>query len=73
MRAGRHCHREMPPHFVAKTKDNMMVEILFMAEAMRRPLQAVARRWYCRNLFRASKGRFRCGECTRSLSWRLRC
>jgi hypothetical protein len=43
-----------------------MVEMLFMAEAMRRPLQAVARRWYRHNLFRASKGRFRCGECTRS-------
>jgi hypothetical protein len=44
----------------------MMVEILFMAQAMRRPLQVVARRWYCRSLFRASKGRFRCAECTRS-------
>jgi len=44
----------------------MMVEILFMAQAMRRPLQLVARRWYCRSLFRASKGRLRCAECTHS-------
>ncbi len=43
-----------------------MVEILFMAQAMRKPLQFVTRRWYCRSLFRASKGRLRCAECTRS-------
>jgi len=43
-----------------------MVEILFMAQAMRKPLQLVARRWYCRSLFRASKGRLHCAECTRS-------
>ncbi len=43
-----------------------MVEILFMAQAMRKPLQFVARRWYCLSLFRASKGRLRCAECTRS-------
>jgi hypothetical protein len=29
-------------------------------------LQVLARRWYCRSLFRASKGRLRCAECTRS-------
>jgi len=57
---------EMPPHLAIIRKDSMMVEILFMAQVMRRPLQAVARRWYCRSLFRASRGRLRCAECTRS-------
>ena len=33
-----------------------MVEILFMAQLMRNPLQAIARRWYCRSLYRASRG-----------------
>jgi hypothetical protein len=41
-----------------------MVEILFMAELVRRPLQAMARRWYCRGLFRATRGHKRCGERT---------
>jgi hypothetical protein len=43
-----------------------MVEILMMAQLVRKPLQLVARRWYCRGLFRASRGRVRCAECTRS-------
>jgi hypothetical protein len=41
-----------------------MVEILFMAQLVRNPLQAMARRWYCRSLFRATRGRRRCTECT---------
>jgi len=41
-----------------------MVEILFMAQLVRNPLQAMARRWYCRSLFRATRGRRRCAECT---------
>jgi len=43
-----------------------MVDILFMAQVMRRPLQALARRWYCRSLFRATRGRRHCAECTRA-------
>ncbi len=43
-----------------------MVEILFMAQLVRRPLQVMARRWYCRSLFRATRGRARCAECTAS-------
>jgi hypothetical protein len=27
-----------------------MVEILFMAQLIRNPLQAIARRWWCRSL-----------------------
>ena len=43
-----------------------MVEILFMAQLVHKPLQVMARRWYCRNLFRATRGRKRCTECTAS-------
>jgi len=43
-----------------------MVEILFIAQLARRPLQAMARRWWCRGLFRASRGQRRCPECTKS-------
>ena len=43
-----------------------MVEILLMAQLVRNPLQAIARRWYCRSLFRASRGRRRCPESTNS-------
>jgi hypothetical protein len=41
-----------------------MVEILLIAQLVRNPLQAMARRWYCRSLFRATRGRRRCAECT---------
>jgi hypothetical protein len=43
-----------------------MVEILMIAQLVRKPLEVVARRWYCRSLFRASRGRLRCAECTGS-------
>jgi len=43
-----------------------MVELLFMAQVVRRPLQAIVRRWYCRSLFRATRGQRRCPECTAS-------
>jgi hypothetical protein len=43
-----------------------MVEILFMAQLVRNPLQAIARRWWCRSLFRATRGSRRCSECTKS-------
>jgi hypothetical protein len=43
-----------------------MIEILFMAQAVRNPLQAIARRWWCRSLFRATRGQRRCPEHTRS-------
>jgi hypothetical protein len=48
------------------TMDRVMVEILFFAQLARRPLQAMARRWWCRSLFRASRGQRRCPECTKS-------
>ncbi len=43
-----------------------MVEIILMAQLIRKPMEAMARRWYCRSLFRASRGRLHCAECTRS-------
>jgi hypothetical protein len=48
------------------TTDRAMVEILFIAQLARRPLQAMARRWWCKSLFRASRGKRRCRECTKS-------
>jgi hypothetical protein len=43
-----------------------MVELLFMAQLVRNPLQAIARRWWCKSLFRATRGRRRCPGCTKS-------
>jgi hypothetical protein len=43
-----------------------MIEVLFMAQLVRKPLQAMARRWWCRSLYRASRGQRRCPECTKS-------
>jgi hypothetical protein len=47
-------------------KDCVMVELLFMAQVARRPLQVMARRWYCRSLFRATRGKMHCAECTKA-------
>jgi hypothetical protein len=43
-----------------------MIELLFVAQTFRNPMQALARRWYCRSLFRATRGARRCKECTAS-------
>jgi hypothetical protein len=40
-----------------------MIEFLFIYILARHPLQALARRWYCHSLFRATRGRRRCPEC----------
>jgi hypothetical protein len=39
-----------------------MIEILFIVQLARTPLQALARRWWCRSLFRATAGKRRCRE-----------
>jgi hypothetical protein len=39
-----------------------MLEILMFAQLASNPMQAIARRWYCRGLFRATRGRRRCPE-----------
>ncbi|MGA7804111.1 hypothetical protein [Bradyrhizobium sp.] len=43
-----------------------MLEILMFTQLARNPLQAMAPRWYCRSLFRATRGQRRCRECTAS-------
>ena len=54
------------PISVMGTMDFAMIEILFIYQLARNPLQAIARRWWCRSLFRASRGKRRCPECTNS-------
>jgi hypothetical protein len=39
-----------------------MIEILFIYQLARNPLRAMARRWWCRSLFRATSGKRRCRE-----------
>jgi hypothetical protein len=56
----------MPPYFMVGTTGFAMIEMFFIYQLARNPLQAVARRWWCRSLFRASRGRRRCPECTNS-------
>jgi len=43
-----------------------MIELLFVAQVFRNPIQAIARRWYCHSLFRATRGARRCKESTPS-------
>jgi len=44
-------------------QDTTMLELLFIYQLARNPLQAVARSWFCRSLFHATRGRRRCPEC----------
>jgi hypothetical protein len=39
-----------------------MLEIVFIYQLAQRPLRAMARLWWCRGLFRASRGRHQCPE-----------
>jgi len=48
------------------TTDSAVIEILFIYQLARNPVQAIARRWWCRSLFRASRGKRRCPESTNS-------
>jgi len=54
------------PSIVRGRRTLAMVELLFMAQMIRNPLQAMARRWYCKSLFRATRGKRRCVGCTAS-------
>jgi len=45
------------------TMDSTMIEILFIYQLARKPVQAYARRWWCRSLFHATRGKRRCPEC----------
>jgi hypothetical protein len=57
----------MPPYLSMQERQDlpneMAFELLLIAQMIRRPAQVLARRWYCRSLFRASRGRFHCAEC----------
>jgi len=41
-----------------------MLELVMLAKLARHPLQVMARRFYCKSLYRASRGRRRCPECS---------
>jgi len=56
----------MPPHLSVWDDGFAMIEILFIYQLARNPLRAIARRWWCRSLFRASRGKRRCPECPNS-------
>ncbi len=61
MRMERHSHTGMPPHLSGFGRQTLaMIELLFIAQTLRNPIQALARRWYCRSLFRATRGARRC-------------
>jgi len=62
MRSGRHSLSRVPPHLDHGMKDFAMIELLFIYEMARNPVRAVTRRWWCRSLFRASRGKRRCPE-----------
>jgi hypothetical protein len=46
--------------------DSAMIEMLYIFQLTRNPLHAMARRWYCRGLFRATRGQRRCRESKKS-------
>jgi len=66
MRYGRYSLQRMPPYLMRGDDGLRMIEILFIYQLARNPVQAIARRWWCRGLFRASRGKRRCPECTHS-------
>ncbi len=47
-----------------RRKDIAMLELLMIANMASSPLQAIARRWYCMGLLRATRGQRRCEDCT---------
>jgi hypothetical protein len=57
---------ECRPILVMGTADLAMIEFLFIYQLARNPVRAIARRWWCRSLFRASRGKRRCPESTDS-------
>jgi hypothetical protein len=55
------------PHLLVRgTTDFAMIELLFIYQLARKPMQAsvqaIARRWWCRSLYRASRGKRGCGS-----------
>jgi hypothetical protein len=56
----------MRPHLSVEDDGFAMIEILFIYQLARNPVRAIARRWWCRSLFRASRGKRKCPECHNS-------
>jgi hypothetical protein len=54
------------PFIVGGRRIVAMIELLFVAQTFRNPIQALMRRWYCYSLFRATRGARRCKDCTAS-------
>jgi hypothetical protein len=54
------------PSSCAGTMDFAMIEMLFIYQLARNPLEAIARRWWCRSLFRATRGNRGCPGATKS-------
>jgi hypothetical protein len=53
--------------FVGGAMDfSAMIEMFFIYQLARNPMQAMTRRWWCRSLFRATRGKRRCPECTKA-------
>jgi hypothetical protein len=52
----------MPPYVPSGEDGIAMIEILFIYQLARNPLRAMARRWWCRSLFRATSGKRQCRE-----------
>jgi hypothetical protein len=44
-------------------KDIAMLELLMIANMASSPLQVIARRWYCKGLFRVTRGQRHCEGC----------
>ncbi|CAN5310046.1 hypothetical protein BH11PSE4_BH11PSE4_10640 [soil metagenome] len=40
-----------------------MIEVLYMVQLARTPVQAIARRWFCRSIHHVTKGGYQCPEC----------
>lgn len=43
-----------------------MIELLFIAQTFRKPIEVLTRRWYCRSLYRATRSARECKGCTAS-------
>jgi hypothetical protein len=48
------------------TTDFVMIEILFIYQLARNPIEWMTRRFWCRSLFRATRGKRGCPESTNS-------
>ena len=43
-----------------------MIEVYYLVRLARQPLQAMARRWFCRGIHHVTKGEYECPECRES-------